>query len=151
MLPRTLYLVVLPLLYGAPFYFLHAKSRSARSLSSIDPTPAPRSAPVESNLLDTEDKVDTDYDSVTPSALDTGSLVLSNDYDSQRDASSKSFPSSASFTLVNFPKLLEDDIGDNEREDSNAEGPEFEVSSTTPIPSSTSTTSKSAIGNPFPN
>ena len=74
--------------------------------------------------------------------------MLSNDYDSRIDASSKSFPSSASFTLVNFPKLLEDDIGSNEGEDGNAEGPEFEVSSNTPIPSSTSTTSESAVGNP---
>ena len=109
MLPRTLYSVILPLLYGAPFILLHAKGRPTRSLSSIDPTPVPSSAPVENNLLDIEDKVDMDNDSVTPSALDSDSLALSNDDELQRlDVPSKFFPSSASFTLVDFPKLLED-------------------------------------------
>ena len=150
MLPRTLYSVILPLLHGAPFILLHAKGRPIRSLSSIDPTPVPSSAPVGSNLLDTKDKVDTDSDSVTPSAPDSDSLVLPNNDDHQKlDAPSKLFPSSASFTLVNFPKLLEDDIGENKRDDDTAEGPEFEVSSTTPTPTSTSTTPKPAAGNPL--
>ena len=137
MLPKTLYSAILPLLYGAPFILLHAKGRPTRSLSSLDPTPVPSSAPVEKNLLDIEDQVDTDKDSVTPSILDIDSLALPNNDDLQSlDAPSKLLPSSASFTLVNFPKLLEDDIGEKERDDESAEGPEFEVSSTTPTLSS---------------
>ena len=149
MLPKKLYLVLLPLLYGAPVCLPHTRSRSARSLSSLDPTPAPSTAPVENNHLDSGNSIGTGSDLVIPSAVGSDSLVLSTDIDSQNDISVKSFPFSASFTLINFPKLLEEDIGGDEREEENAEGPEFEVSTTTPAPPSTPAAPETVVGNPL--
>ena len=119
-------------------------------MSSLNPTPAPSSAPLENTLLDNENQVDTDEDSVTPSGLENDSLASpDNENFEDFDAPSKSFPSSASFTLVNFPKLLEDYIGENERDVESAKGPEFKVSSTTPASSTTSSTPKPVAGNPL--
>ena len=149
MLPRKIYLILLPLLYGAPACLPHIMNRPARSLSLLDPTPAPDTAPVENNHVDSDNSVDIDSGSVIPSASGSDSLALPTEVDSQNEDSVESFPYSASFTLVNFPRLLEDDIGDNEREEENAKGPEFEVSTTTPNPPTTSSTPEAVVGNPL--
>ena len=149
MIPRKIYLILLPLLYGAPACLFHVVNRPARFLSLLDPTPAPDATPVENNHLDLDNSAGIGSGSVVPSASDSDSLALPIDADSQNEDSAESFPYSASFTLVNFPRLLEDDLGDNESEEENAEGPEFEVSTTTPNPPTTSSTPESVAGNPL--
>ena len=149
MLPRKICLFFLPLLYLASAHPFPDGNRPARSLPPLDPSPASDAVPVENDLLGLDNSANTGSDSLIPLAPDSNSPALSDNSETQNEDSLESFSHSASFTLVNFPRLLEDDVGDSEREGEDPEGPEFEVSTTTPSPPTTSAAPEPVAGNPL--